>query len=429
MILRDPIHGLIAFETVETKLLIELLQTREMQRLRRIKQLGLAVLAFPGADHSRFSHALGATHVMQLLIERLRQVDQDLPFWQKLTTSRAKEVLAAAMLHDLGHGPLSHLFEESLPESTRHEDWTEKILMDPGTEVHQVLKKEDPNLVERVVSLIRGKHELHYLAKTVSGTFDVDRADYLLRDAHATGVRFGEFDLPWLLRSLVIDLKDGIPFLALDGTKGMSGFESFLLARFFMFQQVYLHKAARAAEWMFKQILQRVFLFISNGSRIEKIPPAFSSSLNGFSPSIEDYLDLDDEVLWSSISLWQNATDPILSDLCKRLRGRHLFKSIEIFPNSASPSQLSQLLLIAKEVAVQYGLDPEIYVGLDVATDLPYSTQQPMDVLFPNGVRKRPHEASFLLDRLRNESIQRTRLIVAPELRDAVQKNISSILT
>ena len=130
MILRDPVHGLISFESDAYRIVPDLLETREVQRLRRIRQLGLTSFAYPGADHTRFSHVLGTAHVMRLFIERLRQIHDGLPYWQRLTTERARDALAAALLHDVGHGPFSHLFEEALPNGPRHETWTARVVLD-----------------------------------------------------------------------------------------------------------------------------------------------------------------------------------------------------------------------------------------------------------------------------------------------------------
>ena len=253
MILRDPVHGLVSFESEEEQVVERLMDTPEMQRLRRIRQLGVTNYAFPGAEHTRFAHAVGTAHVMKLLLARLRQIHHALPFWQQVTTDRARDALAAAFLHDVGHGPLSHLFEDAIPGTPHHEAWTERIVLEPSTGVHKVLAALDPQMPERVAALVSGKHArteggsgdpMPYLAKSVSGTLDVDRCDYLLRDAHSTGVRYGDYDLPWLFRSLRFSpAREGqAPGLAIDGAKGLPAIEAFILARLFMFQQVYLHK-------------------------------------------------------------------------------------------------------------------------------------------------------------------------------------------
>src|SRR3954471_21450728 len=166
MILRDPIHGLIAFEGEEDAIVTRLLATSEVQRLRRIRQLGLTSFAFPGAEHTRFAHAIGAAHVMQLFLARMRQIDGSLPFWQRVTSERARDAIAAALLHDVGHGPLSHLFEDAMPGAAAHEGWTERILLDPSSEVHRVLVADDPHLPQRVADLVHGRHELPYFART-----------------------------------------------------------------------------------------------------------------------------------------------------------------------------------------------------------------------------------------------------------------------
>src|SRR5512140_2475113 len=136
MILRDPVHGLVSFEASEFSIVPRLLQADEVQRLRRIRQLGLTSLAYPGADHTRFSHSLGAAHVMTRFVRRLRDLHDELPPSLRLDTTRAREALAAALLHDLGHGPFSHLFEAALPLAPSHETWTVRMLLDPDTEVH-----------------------------------------------------------------------------------------------------------------------------------------------------------------------------------------------------------------------------------------------------------------------------------------------------
>src|SRR3954463_11643378 len=169
MILRDPIHGLVSFEAEEELVAPKLIDTPEVQRLRRVRQLGVTSLAFPGAEHTRFAHAVGAAHVMKLLLARLRAIHDELPFWHRVSTDRARDALAAAFLHDVGHGPMSHLLEDVIPGTPPHEAWTELIVLDPSTGVHKVLASLDPGMPARVAALVNGEHEIPYLAKAVSG--------------------------------------------------------------------------------------------------------------------------------------------------------------------------------------------------------------------------------------------------------------------
>ncbi|MCC6216888.1 MAG: HD domain-containing protein [Polyangiaceae bacterium] len=424
MLLRDPVHGLIAFESAESALLPRLLETAEVQRLRRIKQLGLASLAYPGADHTRFSHAIGTAHVMQRLVERLRALHGELPYWQRLTSERAREALVAALLHDLGHGPFSHLFEEALPDGPRHEEWTRRVLLDDGTEVGRSLREVDPALPARVAELVHGRHELGYLARAVSGTFDVDRSDYLLRDAHFTGVSYGRFDLDWLLRSFRFGdapETEGGPGLAIDGAKGLPAIESFVLARLFMFQQVYFHKAGRAAEQMITRILARVRVLLLDGQRLPGVPPAIATLAMTGDCSLGTYLELDDAVLSVALRAWQDAPDPILADLARRMNRRRLFKTHELLGEQREPEARQRALERARDVARGHGLAPEHYVGLDVAEDVPFAGEdEPLTVILGGGRRARPSEVSFLLARLQSERLRRVRLVFAPEIREAV---------
>jgi HD superfamily phosphohydrolase len=424
VILRDPVHGLVAFESDEEAIVPALLEASEVQRLRRIRQLGLTSLAYPGADHTRFSHAIGAAYVMTRFIARIRAIHQDLPFWQRMTTERARDALAAALLHDLGHGPFSHLFEEALPDGPAHEEWTRRILLDDGTEVGRTLRRYDSSLPARVAELVHGRHELNYLARAVSGTFDVDRCDYLLRDAHFTGVTYGSFDLDWLLRSLRFGVaqQGSAPPLAIDGPKGLPAIESFILARLFMFQQVYFHKASRASEFLLTRILGRVRTLLGDGTRVAQVPAAIVSLATRGDAALGDYLELDDTALWSAISAWRGASDRILADLSARIHGRKLFKTRELYGADAEVGQRERALEIARSIARAEGLDPLIYVGLDCASDLPYDDGGSLSVIFPNGEPRDPGDVSYLLGRLRGQRLERVRLIFAPELREPIAR-------
>ncbi len=421
MILRDPVHGLVAFESEEERIIDLLIDTPEVQRLRRIRQLGVTSVAFPGAEHTRFAHAIGSAFVMKQLLARLRAIQGELPFWQQVSTGPARDALAAALLHDVGHGPLSHLFEDVVPGTPHHEAWTERVVLDPSTSVNKVLSSVDPAMPERVAALVRGEHTLPYLAKAVSGTFDVDRCDYLLRDAHATGVRYGLYDLDWLLRSLRFappPSEEKAPPLAIDGAKGLPAIEGFILARLFMFQQVYLHKATRAAEWMIRAVLSRAAMCLLDGERVPQVPRALVCGAHHEAITLGDYLELDDALIAVSMHAWEEHTDPVLADLARRVRGRALFKTVELFGEQAGPVGRERALALAREVAAAKGLDPDYYVGLDVAEDTPFGAEaDPLMVIYAKGPARPLSDVSFILARLAGQVLSRVRLVVAPELR------------
>jgi HD superfamily phosphohydrolase len=424
MILRDPVHDLVTFEAEEESLVPALLDTPEMQRLRRIKQLGVTHLVFPGAEHSRFTHAIGAAHVMTRLIRRLRALHDELPFWQRLASDLARDALAAALLHDVGHGPYSHLFEQAIPGAPHHESWSLRIVRDPSTAVHRKLVAVDPGLPDRIAALIEGDgYDLPYLARAVSGTFDVDRCDYLLRDAHMTGVRYGLFDLDWLLRSLRFG--PNLSF-AIDGMKGLPAIEGFVLARRFMFEQVYLHKATRAAETVIKAIFARAAMLLVDGTRLEPLPKALELAAHRQEIPLGAYLDLDDVTVGSAFAGWENESDPVLADLCRRLRNRRFGKTIEL--TGEPQSTIDRLLAEAREASKTVGLDPDAHVALDLAEDVQSfggpddvsnaATDAPLDVILGDGRARSLGAVSVLLSRLDNVPIRRLRLVVPAEIRD-----------
>jgi HD superfamily phosphohydrolase len=198
-----------------------------------------------------------------------------------------------------------------------------------------------------------------------------------------------------------------------------------------MFQQVYFHKAARAAEWMIGAILRRAIELVRDGTPLPSLPPALASVAAGEEPSLGEYLDLDDQALLGAIHTWEDAKDALLADLCKRLRARALFKTIEIFPepddsgpgaSGKAEARRAAALETARDIARSAGLDSSVYVGLDIAVDTPYGDDESLKVVFQRGRARRPAEVSFLLDRLRNEAITRVRVIFAPELREAMRE-------
>lgn len=327
MILRDPVHGLISFADGPITALID---TREMQRLRRIRALGLASLAFPGGEHSRFSHALGSAHVMTRYLHRVASASDELDPRDRIGEELAQLAIAAALLHDLGHGPYSHTFEVLLPNARRHEAWTSQILLDPQTEVHRLLAEIDATAPEVVAELVHGRHPIRHLGGAVSGTFDVDRCDYLMRDSYMTGVRYGQLDIDWLLASLRLHARPNAPAqLVVDGRKGLVAVESFFLARLYMYRQVYLHKAVRSAEVLMGALFRRL---VELGPQ-PGTPAGIRKMLRGETVSTREYLELDDHCLDQAVAAYCESSDAILSELATRLRDRRLFKSCPIRPD------------------------------------------------------------------------------------------------
>lgn len=438
MILRDPVHGLVAFEGARERVVHALFATTEVQRLRRVRQLGLASLVFPGAEHSRFAHAVGTAHVMGRLLDRIAQVDGALPQDQRIDPLTEMEAMAAALLHDLGHGPFSHLYEDVAPGALKHEEWTESLLMHPETEVHRALETLSAGSAARVARLVRGEHRLGYLGHAVSGTLDVDRCDYLLRDSMMTGVRYGIYDLDWLLRALSfgeIREQDGSSrhVLAIEGRKGLPPIEGFFLARNFMYQQVYHHKAVRAAEVLVRAIFMRAAEVLQEGLKLDPVPAALIRGARGEKTTVQDYLALDDASLTSCMAAWQLAPDPLLADLCRRFMRRSLSKTLPL-PDQAECEPLWTLChQVASDIAQKNGFRPDLYVWLDVPGDVPYAEQgdasgSALWVSLRHRPMARLGDVSFLLRELRDKRTIRPRLVFPAELREQIVSAVEPLM-
>ena len=421
MIIRDPVHGLIELSGPAGRLLLELLDTIEVQRLRRIRQLGMATLAFPGAEHSRFGHSLGTAFVMSRLCTRLQAQDHA-P--QVIEPELVAAASAAALLHDVGHPPFSHVFETAVPAGQAHESWSVAVVESDETEVGQVLRKA--GLQESVARILGGQHEARFLCDALSSPLDVDRFDYLLRDSHFSGAHYGVFDLDWMLSSLML-AEAPTPsgervVLAVDGRRGLRAVESYLMARLSMFQQVYFHKTGRAAEFMFKGALKRASALLDiDPAAVEPIPAGLQSLLRGRKPELSDYLELDDTIIWTCLRRWTESPDEVLSCLAKGLCHRRLLKTLPLQSEPEGAQQEESLLARIEEATRDAGYDTEYFCGLDRAVDVPYHVDPgSSERIWVVGLgRPRPlAEVSPIVHVLRGWQVGRTIVICPLEARD-----------
>ncbi len=421
MILRDPVHGLISFSGPAESLLVRLVDAPEVQRLRRIRALGLACLAFPGGEHSRFAHAIGATHVMSKYLGRVASLADELPPRERIDDDDAAVALAAALLHDIGHGPLSHTFEGIIPNARPHEDWTSQIILDPESSVNAILRELDPTAPERVERLIHGESTIPHLARAVSGTFDVDRCDYLMRDSYMTGVRYGLLDVEWLLASLRLHIPgaDAPARLAVDGAKGLTAVEGFFMARLYMYRQVYLHKAVRAAEVLMSAVFRR----LAELGPQPGTPIALRAMLRGEEIATSGYLALDDHALETALAAYASSSDAVLSELASRLRERRLPKTMYLRPDVDTEEARARLRQVARDA----GMDAEHFCQVDRVEVEAYAEDESILVVHASGTVDRLLEASPLLRGLSRETFVHHRAVFPAQLRDRVREALADM--
>ncbi|MBP0902447.1 HD domain-containing protein [Mariniflexile gromovii] len=307
-ILNDPIYG---FITIPNSLIFDLIQHKYFQRLRRITQMGMSYLVYPGAHHTRFHHAIGCVYLMQKAVNVLR--------FKGVTISNEEEIglYAAILLHDIGHGPFSHAMEHSIVENVSHEQISLLFM--------ERLNEEFNGSLTLAIQIFKGEYPKKFMCQLISGQFDMDRADYLKRDSFYTGVAEGNVNSERLITMLSV-VNDEL----VVEEKGIYSVEKFLIARRFMYWQVYLHKTGLAAEQLLIRVLKRAKELHNSNHALEASKPLLyflenKISIDDFNKKALDvFSQLDDYDIISAMKHWQFHADFVLSNLCEMIINRNL---------------------------------------------------------------------------------------------------------
>ena len=382
-VFKDPVHR---YVHVRDQAIWDLVGTCEFQRLRRIRQLGTTYLVFHGAEHSRFNHSLGVYEIVRRIVD---DVFEGRPEWD---TDERLLVLCAALLHDLGHGPFSHAFENVF--ETDHEQFTRAILLG-DTEVNEVLRRVAEDFPEKVAQVIEKTYPNELVVSLISSQIDADRMDYLQRDAYYTGVSYGHFDMERVMR-VMRPRKTG--FVIKES--GMHAVEDYIMSRYQMYLQIYFHPVSRSAEVVLNHILKRVKTLRAEGYWFKHEPvhflPFFEEQV-----TLEDYLALDEGIMLTYFQFWMKEDDAILSDLCRRFVNRKLFQYANFNPHE-QPESFAEL----RRLFDTAGLDPDYYLVHDSTSDLPYdfyrpgheSTKKPIYLQMQDGQLSELSEKSLIVE-------------------------------
>lgn len=379
-ILNDPVYG---FITMPSELIFDLVEHPYFQRLRRIKQVGMSHLVYPGALHTRFHHALGAMHLMSLAISALREKDVE------ITADEAEGALVAILLHDIGHGPFSHSLEYSLVENVNHEVISGLLM--------ERLNRDFDNQLTTGINIFNNRISKHFLHQLVSSQLDMDRLDYLSRDSFYTGVSEGVVSNQRIIKMLnVFDNK-----LVVE-EKGIYSIEKFIVARRLMYWQVYLHKTVVAAEKLLISILRRAKFCVKQGQEVFGSPALQFFLKNNFSREdfvsnpkvIDTFVLLDDFDIMGAIKVWQNHDDKILSDLSFRLVNRKLMRVV-LSSKPINPEIVKEMRETTKAMYHLQDDEVDYYFSVDEIENNAYDPKiDRIDILRKGGKRIDLAEAS-----------------------------------
>lgn len=381
-IINDPVFG---FITIPNEFISQIINHPYLQRLSRIKQLGMASFAYPGAQHTRFHHTLGAMYLMQEVINNLRSKGNE------ITKEEENGALACILLHDVGHGPFSHVLEHTIVNGIYHEEISLRLM--------QKLNAELEGELDTCIAIFKNEYPKEFLHQLVSGQLDVDRLDYLRRDCFFTGVNEGNIGSERIIQ--ILDVRNNQ--LVVE-SKGVYSIENFLLSRRLMYWQVYHHKTAIGAENVLISTLKRAKELTNQGIELFASP-----SLSYFltkniekesfgDEAIEHFVNLDDSDIWCALKVWINSDDFLLSTLSHAFVNRDLFKT-EILAEPASKDHINTYI---KKYMDKWNLsanEAEYFVSSrTVTTDMYNLKDNSIDILYKNGEIKSISDASDLLN-------------------------------
>ena len=359
-VLKDPVHSYIH---INYEVVWNCLDSKEFQRLRRIRQLGGDFQVYPTAEHSRFSHSLGVYEIVRRIVTEIKSLSVELSEYDKIC------VMLAGLLHDVGHGPFSHAFEHVTNHS--HEDYTAKIILGE-TELNQVLTEVSPRLPEDVVSIIEHDHPNDILNQIISGQLDADRMDYLLRDSYFSATSYGQFDLERILRTMRVRKIDENKKALVVKYTGIHSVEDYIMARYQMYWQVYYHPVARSYEAVFIQLFNRLKDIFKDNKEYFSDMKVLIPFLEKNVVSVEEYFKLDENSLLYCCSLIQDKDDEIAADLARRLQNRRLFEYVDY-----SEENLAQIKNMLKE----QNLDEKYYLRVENVEASVYSPYKGRKIL------------------------------------------------
>ena len=359
-VLKDPVHSYIH---INYEVVWNCLDSKEFQRLRRIRQLGGDFQVYPTAEHSRFSHSLGVYEIVRRVVTEIKSLSVELSEYDKIC------VMLAGLLHDVGHGPFSHAFEHVTNHS--HEDYTAKIILGE-TELNQVLTEVSPRLPEDIVSIIEHNHPNDILNQIISGQLDADRMDYLLRDSYFSATSYGQFDLERILRTMRVRKIDENKKALVVKYTGIHSVEDYIMARYQMYWQVYYHPVARSYEAVFIQLFNRLKDIFKDNKEYFSDMKVLIPFLEKNVVSVEEYFKLDENSLLYCCSLIQDKDDEIAADLARRLQNRRLFEYVDY-----SEENLAQIKNMLKE----QNLDEKYYLRVENVEASVYSPYKGRKIL------------------------------------------------